>query len=309
MAAVRAAAAAAGQPLWRYLGGDRAHLLPVPAMNVLNGGVHADNPVDFQEFMVAPVGAGSFADALRMGAEVYQELKATLKQRGLSSAVGDEGGFAPSLDSNEAPLELLVAAIEAAGYRPSDDVAICLDPAASEFFRDGRYELACESRSLSSAEMIELWTDISARYPVLFLEDGLAEGDWDGWKQLTDLVGDRLQLVGDDVFVTNPDILRKGIERGIANSVLIKLNQIGTLTETLDTIALARDAGYRCVISHRSGETEDTFIADLAVATGVGQIKTGAPARSERVAKYNQLLRIEEELGDRARYAGRDQRQ
>ena len=304
MAAARAAAVAAGQPLWRYLGGDQAHLLPVPAMNVLNGGVHADNPVDFQEFMVAPIGAGSFADALRMGAEVYQELKATLKQRGLSSAVGDEGGFAPSLDSNEAPLELLVAAIEAAGYRPGDDVAICLDPAASEFFHNGRYELKCESRSLSSAEMIELWADISARYPVLFLEDGLAEGDWDGWKQLTDVVGDRLQLVGDDVFVTNPDILRKGIERGIANSVLIKLNQIGTLTETLDTIALARDAGYRCVISHRSGETEDTFIADLAVATGVGQIKTGAPARSERVAKYNQLLRIEEELGDHARYAG-----
>jgi enolase len=273
-------------------------------MNVLNGGVHADNPVDFQEFMVAPVGAGSFADALRMGAEVYQELKATLKERGLSSAVGDEGGFAPSLDSNEAPLELLVAAIEAAGYRPGDDVAICLDPAASEFFHNGRYELKCEGRSLSSAEMIELWADISARYPVLFLEDGLAEGDWDGWKQLTDVVGDRLQLVGDDVFVTNPDILRKGIERGIANSVLIKLNQIGTLTETLDTIALARDAGYRCVISHRSGETEDTFIADLAVATGVGQIKTGAPARSERVAKYNQLLRIEEELAEDARYAG-----
>jgi enolase len=309
MAAARAAAAAAGQRLWRYLGGDHAHLLPVPAMNVLNGGVHADNPVDFQEFMVAPVGAGSFADALRMGAEVYQELKATLKQRGLSSAVGDEGGFAPSLDSNEAPLELLVAAIEAAGYRPGDDVAICLDPAASEFFQDGRYELTCESRSLASAEMIELWADISARYPVLFLEDGLAEGDWAGWKQLTDLIGDRLQLVGDDIFVTNPDILRKGIERGIANSVLIKLNQIGTLTETLDTIALARDAGYRCVISHRSGETEDTFIADLAVATGVGQIKTGAPARSERVAKYNQLLRIEEELGDRARYAGLHQLQ
>jgi enolase len=304
MAAARAAAVAAGQPLWRYLGGDQAHLLPVPAMNVLNGGVHADNPVDFQEFMVAPVGAGSFADALRMGAEVYQELKATLKQRGLSSAVGDEGGFAPSLESNEAPLELLVTAIEAAGYRPGDDVAICLDPAASEFFHNGRYELKCEGRSLSSTEMVEFWADISARYPLLFLEDGLAEGDWDGWKQLTDAVGDRLQLVGDDVFVTNPDILRKGIERGIANSVLIKLNQIGTLTETLDTIALAREAGYRCVISHRSGETEDTFIADLAVATGVGQIKTGAPARSERVAKYNQLLRIEEELGDHARYAG-----
>jgi enolase len=306
MAAARAAATEAGQPLWRYLGGDDAHVLPVPAMNVLNGGVHADNPVDFQEFMVAPVGAASFADALRTGAEVYQQLKATLKERGLSSAVGDEGGFAPSLDSNEAPLELLVAAIEAAGYRPGDDVAICLDPASSEFFHDGRYELACEGRSLSSAEMIELWADLSARYPLLFLEDGLAEGDWDGWKQLTDRLGARLQLVGDDIFVTNPAILRRGIERGIANSVLIKLNQIGTLTETLDTIALAHDAGYRCVISHRSGETEDTFIADLAVATGVGQIKTGAPARSERVAKYNQLLRIEEELGDEARYAGRD---
>ena len=305
MAAARAGAAAAGEPLWRYLGGDQACLLPVPAMNILNGGMHADNPVDFQEFMIAPVGAGSFAQALRMGAEVYQHLKGTLRERGLSSGVGDEGGFAPTLHTNEAPLELLVAGIEGAGYRPGHDIAICLDPATSEFFHDGRYELACEDRSLSSAEMIELWADISERYPLLFLEDGLAEGDWEGWKQLTDRLGDRLQLVGDDIFVTNPVILRAGIERGIANRVLIKLNQIGTLTETLDTIALARDAGYRCVISHRSGETEDTFIADLAVATGVGQIKTGAPARSERVAKYNQLLRIEEELGDRARYAGR----
>ena len=305
MAAARAGAAAAGEPLWRYLGGDQACLLPVPAMNILNGGMHADNPVDFQEFMIAPGGAGSFAQALRMGAEVYQHLKGTLRERGLSSGVGDEGGFAPTLHTNEAPLELLVAGIEGAGYRPGHDIAICLDPATSEFFHDGRYELACEDRSLSSAEMIELWADISERYPLLFLEDGLAEGDWEGWKQLTDRLGDRLQLVGDDIFVTNPVILRAGIERGIANSVLIKLNQIGTLTETLDTIALARDAGYRCVISHRSGETEDTFIADLAVATGVGQIKTGAPARSERVAKYNQLLRIEEELGDRARYAGR----
>jgi enolase len=275
-------------------------------MNVLNGGVHADNSIDFQEFMVAPIGAGSFTDALRMGAEVYHQLKTTLRERGLSGGVGDEGGFAPRLESNEAPLELLVAAIEAAGYLPGDDIAICLDPAASEFFADGRYELACEGRSLSSEQMIELWAGITSRYPVLFLEDGLAEGDWDGWRQLTDQIGDRVQLVGDDIFVTNPEILRRGIERGVANSVLIKLNQIGTLTETLDTIALAHDAGYRCVISHRSGETEDTFIADLAVATGVGQIKTGAPARSERVAKYNQLLRIEEELGDRARYAGRD---
>jgi enolase len=306
MAAARAAAAAAGAPLWRYLGGDQAHLLPVPAMNVLNGGMHADNPIDFQEYMVAPVGAGSFAQALRIGAEVYHRLKVELTQRGLAGGVGDEGGFAPALSSNEEPLELLVSAIEAAGYRPGDDVAICLDPATSELYRDGRYELAGEGRSLSSQEMIELWVDISDRYPLLFLEDGLAEGDWDGWKRLTQRVGDRIQLVGDDIFVTNPDILRRGIELGVANSVLIKLNQIGTLTETLDTIAIARDAGYRCVISHRSGETEDTFIADLAVATGVGQIKTGAPARSERVAKYNQLLRIEEELGDRARYAGRE---
>jgi enolase len=304
MAAARAAAAAAGQPLWRYLGGDQAHVLPIPAMNVLNGGVHADNPIDFQEFMIAPVGAGSFADAVRMGAEVYHQLQTTLRHRGLSGGVGDEGGFAPQLDSNEAPMELLVSAIEAAGYCPGDDIAICLDPAASEFFRDGRYELAGEGRSLSSAAMVEFWAGICDRYPVRFLEDGMAEQDWDGWKQLTDRIGDRVQLVGDDIFVTNPGILRQGIERGIATSVLIKLNQIGTLTETLDTIALAREAGYQCVISHRSGETEDTFIADLTVATGVGQIKTGAPARSERVAKYNQLLRIEEELGDRARYAG-----
>ena len=305
MAAARAAAADAQQPLWRYLGGEDAHLLPVPTMNVLNGGVHADNPVDFQEFMVAPVGAGSFAEALQMGAEVYHELKSTLKQRGLASGVGDEGGFAPALESNEAPLELLVAAIDAAGYRPGDEVAICLDPAASEFFRDGRYVLAGEGRSLSSAEMVDFWADVLVRYPVLSLEDGMAEQDWDGWAALTERVGDRYQLVGDDIFVTNPAILSEGIERGIANSILIKLNQIGTVTETLETITIAREAGYRAVISHRSGETEDTFIADLAVATGVGQIKTGAPARSERVAKYNQLLRIEEQLGERARYAGR----
>ena len=304
MAAARAAAAAAGQPLWRYLGGEDARLLPIPAMNVLNGGVHADNPIDFQEFMIAPVGASSFAAAMRIGTEIYHQLRPTLKARGLAGGVGDEGGFAPMLDSNEAPLELIVTAIEAAGYRPGDDVAICLDPASSEFFQAGRYELACEGRSLSSAEMIDLWAAIAGRYPLMFLEDGLAERDWDGWKQLTNRLGDRLQLVGDDIFVTNPGILRQGIDRGVANSVLIKLNQIGTLTETLDTITLAREAGYRCVISHRSGETEDSFIADLAVATGVGQIKTGAPSRSERVAKYNQLLRIEEELGDRARYAG-----
>jgi enolase len=304
MATARAAAVAAGEPLWRYLGGPEAHLLPVPAMNVLNGGVHADNAIDFQEFMVAPVGAGSFAQALQMGAEVYHELKATLKGQGLAGGIGDEGGFAPPLSSNEAPLDLLIAAIEGAGYRPGEEIAICLDPASSEFFRDGRYELSGEGRSLTSDEMVEFWSRVYDRYPLLFLEDGMAETDWAGWKQLTGRLGDRLQLVGDDVFVTNPDILRAGIREGIANSVLIKLNQIGTLTETLDTIGVARAAGYRCVISHRSGETEDTFIADLAVATGVGQIKTGAPARSERVAKYNQLLRIEEELGSRAVYAG-----
>ena len=306
LAAARAAAASAGEPLWRYLGGADASLLPVPTMNVLNGGVHADNPVDFQEFMIAPVGAGSFAQAIRMGAEVYHELQRTLRSRGLSTAVGDEGGFAPALSSNEAPLDLLVSAIGAAGYRPGEDVAICLDPAASEFFKNGRYELAGEGRSLSSADMVDYWSAITDRHPVLSLEDGMAEQDWDGWRHLTERLGGRLQLVGDDIFVTNPEILREGIERGVANSILIKLNQIGTLTETLDTIALAREAGYRSVISHRSGETEDTFIADLVVATGVGQIKTGAPARSERVAKYNQLLRIEEELGDRARYAGRE---
>ena len=305
MAAARAAAVEAGMPLYRWLGGEEATLLPVPTMNVLNGGVHADNPVDFQEFMIAPVGAGSFAEAVVMCAEVYQQLHRTLKAKGLATGVGDEGGFAPALTSNEEPMRLLVEAIEGAGYRPSDDLAMSLDPASSEFFVDGRYELAGEGRSLSSEEMVDYWETVNGRYPLLFLEDGMAEQDWDGWKLLTDRLGDRLQLVGDDIFVTNPAILRDGIDRGIANSILIKLNQIGTLTETLDTIQMAREAGYRCVISHRSGETEDTFIADLVVATGVGQIKTGAPARSERVAKYNQLLRIEEELGERARYAGR----
>jgi enolase len=305
LAAARAAAADAGEPLWRYLGGAEAHLLPVPTMNVLNGGVHADNPVDFQEFMIAPLGAETFAQAVQMGAEVYHELQRTLRGRGLATAVGDEGGFAPALDSNEAPLELLVEAISSAGYRPGEDLAICLDPAASEFFDHARYELAGERRSLSSEAMVDYWSEVVDRYPVVSLEDGMAEQDWDGWRRLTERLGSRVQLVGDDIFVTNPAILREGIERGIANSILIKLNQIGTLTETLDTIALAREAGYRAVISHRSGETEDTFIADLVVATGVGQLKTGAPARSERVAKYNQLLRIEEELGERARYAGR----
>jgi enolase len=304
MAAARAAAADAGLPLWRHLNPE-ATLLPVPMMNVLNGGVHAANNVDFQEFMVAPVGAETITQAVQMGAEVYHQLAGTLKSRGLASGVGDEGGFAPMLTTNEAPLELLVTSIEAAGYEPGVDVAICLDPAASEFYKDGRYELGADGRSLSSQEMVDYWEDVLGRYPVLLLEDGMAEQDWDGWKLLTDRLGSRFQLVGDDIFVTNPSILKEGIDRGIANSVLIKLNQIGTLTETLDTIDMAHNAGYRCLVSHRSGETDDTFIADLVVATGAGQIKTGAPARSERGAKYNQLMRIEEQLGDRARYAGR----
>ncbi|HTP21842.1 MAG TPA: phosphopyruvate hydratase [Solirubrobacteraceae bacterium] len=305
LAVVRAAAADAGEPLWRYLGGDSAVTLPIPMMNVLNGGVHADNPVDFQEFMIVPWGADSFAQALRMGAETYQTLKAMLHRRGLGTAVGDEGGFAPALESNEAPLELLVSAIEAAGYRPGDEIAIALDPASSEFYADGAYQLSGEGRALDTMEMVAYWQRLADRYPIMSLEDGMAEDDWNGWRALTDRLGDSLQLVGDDIFVTNPAILRRGIDAGVANSILIKLNQIGTVTETLATIALARDAGYRTVISHRSGETEDTTIADFVVATGAGQIKTGAPARSERVAKYNQLLRIEEQLGQRARFAGR----
>ena len=306
MAVARAAAADHGEPLWRYLGGPDANLLPVPCMNVLNGGAHADNPVDFQEFMIAPLGASSFAGAVQIGSEVYHELQRTLKGKGLATAVGDEGGFAPALDSNEAPIELLLSAIQSAGYSPGTDVALCLDPAASEFYKDGMYQLSGEGRTLSSDDMVEYWATVAGRFPVLFLEDGMSEGDWDGWLKLTERIGTQTQLVGDDIFVTNPAILREGIERGVANSILIKLNQIGTVTETLDTIEIARDAGYRAVVSHRSGETEDTFIADFVVATGVGQIKTGAPARSERVAKYNQLMRIEEVLGADARYAGGD---
>jgi enolase len=305
LAVARAQAAELGQPLWRSLGGDRPALLPMPMLNVLNGGVHADNPVDFQEFMIVPVGAGTFAHAMRIATETYHELKRTLHSRGLATGVGDEGGFAPDLDSNEAPLELLVAAIEAAGYRPGADVAIALDPASSEFFVDGAYRLAGEGRTLSSGELVDYWEGLIDRYPIVSLEDGMAEEDWDGWRLLTERLGEKVQLVGDDVFVTNPAILRRGIDAGIANAILIKLNQIGTLTETLETLAIASDAGYRAVISHRSGETEDALIADFVVATGVGQIKAGAPARSERVAKYNQLLRIEEEAGDGARFAGR----
>jgi enolase len=274
-------------------------------MNVLNGGAHADNKVDFQEFMVVPVGAPSYAEALRTGAEVFHALKRTLHERGLSTAVGDEGGFAPDLESNEAALEALVAGIEAAGYRPGEDVAIALDPATSEIHEDGAYVLEHEGRTLSSAELTDYWADLASRYPILSIEDGLDEEDWDGWKLLTDRIGDRVQLVGDDLFVTNTERLKRGIEHGVGNSILVKVNQIGTLTETLDAVRTAQDAGYTAVMSHRSGETEDTTIADLAVATGCGQIKTGAPSRSDRVAKYNQLLRIEEALGSDAEYPGR----
>jgi enolase len=305
LAAARAAAAEEGQPLWRYLGGEAARVLPVPLMNVLNGGAHADNSVDFQEFMVVPVGSDRFADALRMGAEVFHNLKKHLHDRGLGGGVGDEGGFAPNLESNEAALEALVAGIEVAGYVPGDDVAIALDPATSEIYGSGGYELEHEGRTLSSDDLAGYWADLAGRYPIVSIEDGMDEEDWDGWKALTDRIGDRVQLVGDDLFVTNTERLKRGIDSGVANSILVKVNQIGTLTETLAAIDMARDAGYTAVMSHRSGETEDTTIADLAVATGCGQIKTGAPSRSDRVAKYNQLLRIEEALGGDAEYPGR----
>jgi enolase len=304
LAAAKAAAADAGLPLWRYLGGEDARVLPVPMMNVLNGGAHADNRVDFQEFMVVPVGAERFSDALRTGAEVFHALKRWLKARGLGTAGGDEGGFAPDLGSNEEALEALVAGIEAAGYEPGREVAIALDPATSEIYRDGAYELAHEGRSLSSADLADYWRSLCERYPVVSLEDGMDEEDWDGWKALTERIGSGVQLVGDDLFVTNPERLQRGIDLGVANAILVKVNQIGTLSETLEAVSVARAAGYAAVMSHRSGETEDTTIADLAVATGCGQIKTGAPSRSDRVAKYNQLLRIEEALGDRAEYPG-----
>jgi enolase len=302
LAGAKAAAAEAGSPLWRYLGGEAAHVLPVPMMNVLNGGAHADNRVDFQEFMVVPVGAPTYSEGLRIGVEVFHALKRTLHDRGLSTAVGDEGGFAPDLDSNEAALEMLIAGIEAAGHRPGDDVAIALDPATSEIFDNGAYVLEHEGRTLSSEEMADYWAEMASRYPIVSIEDGMDEEDWDGWKLLTERIGERLQLVGDDLFVTNTERLQRGIELGVANSILIKVNQIGTLTETLAAMRMADEAGYTAVMSHRSGETEDTTIADLAVATGCGQIKTGAPSRSDRVAKYNQLLRIEEALGADATY-------
>ena len=304
LAAAHAAAAGFDQPLYRYLGGAQACVLPLPMSNILNGGVHADNNVDLQEFMVCPVGTDDFAEGLRAVAEVYHSLKKVLADRKLSTAVGDEGGFAPELDSNEEALEVIVEAIEAARYEPGEEVSIALDPAASEFYRDGVYHLAGENRTLPPDELVDLYEEWLDRYPIVSIEDGMAEDDWEGWRLLTERVGSRAQLVGDDLFVTNPARLQQGIERGVANSILVKVNQIGTLTETLAAIELARSAGYSAVISHRSGETEDTTIADLAVATGVGMIKTGAPARSERVAKYNRLLAIEAALASSARYAG-----
>jgi enolase len=305
LAAARAGALAAGLPLYRFLGGDGAVVLPAPMMNVVNGGAHADNNVDLQEFMIFPVGAPSFAEALRWGAEIFHALAGVLHAKGYSTAVGDEGGFAPNLSSNREAIELVLTAIEKAGYRPGDDVAIALDPAASEFHKDGRYVLGGEGKTLTSDEMIGFWADWCARYPIVSIEDGLGESDWDGWARLTRELGGRCQLVGDDLFVTNPAILKEGIAKHVANAILIKVNQIGTLTETLEAIRVARDARYAAIASHRSGETEDTTIADLAVATGVGQIKTGSMSRTDRICKYNQLLRIEAELGARARYAGR----
>ena len=291
-------------PLWRYLGGPDAHVLPVPLLNVINGGAHADNSLDLQEFMLAPVGAASFREALEWGSNTYHALKRILDERGLSTGLGDEGGFAPGLGANSEAPELLVEAIEAAGYQPGRDIALALDPAASEI-RDGdAYVLSSEDRRLSAEELVELWTQWTERYPIVSIEDGMAEDDWDGWKLLTDALGDRVQLVGDDVFVTNPEVLERGIERGVANAILVKPNQIGTLSETLECVRIAHRAAYATVISHRSGETEDASVADIAVAINAGQIKAGAPSRGERTAKYNQLLRIEEALGDAARYPG-----
>jgi len=305
LAVAKAAADELDLPLYRYVGGANAHVLPVPMMNVINGGMHADNTIDMQEFMVMPVGAASFSEGLRWGVEIYHVLKKLLHDRGLATGVGDEGGFAPNLANNEDAVRVLVEAIEAAGYAPGEDVAIALDPAMTELFENGRYELAGEGRSLSSDEMVAYWVDLCDRYPIVSVEDGMSEEDWDGWVALTDALGDRVQLVGDDLFVTNSERLERGIEVGAANAVLVKVNQIGTLTETLDTVGLATRSGYASVMSHRSGETEDTTIADLAVATNCGQIKTGAPARSDRVAKYNQLLRIEDDLGESAAFWGR----
>ncbi|MFJ8044432.1 phosphopyruvate hydratase [Kitasatospora sp. NPDC096147] len=303
LAVAHAASEASDLPLFRYLGGPNAHVLPVPMMNILNGGSHADSNVDIQEFMIAPIGAESFSEAVRWGVEVYHTLKGVLKERGLSTGLGDEGGFAPNLDSNREALDLITEAIKKAGYTPGKDVALALDVAASEFYKDGAYQF--EGKSLSSAELVAYYAELVAAYPLVSIEDPLDESDWDGWKAMTVELGDKVQIVGDDLFVTNPSRLARGIETGTANALLVKVNQIGSLTETLDAVELAQRNGYRCMMSHRSGETEDVTIADLAVATNCGQIKTGAPARSERVAKYNQLLRIEEILDDAAEYAGR----
>jgi enolase len=305
LAAAHAAAAEERLPLWRYLGGESAHVLPVPMMNVLNGGAHADNRVDFQEFMVVPVGARTFREALQIGAEVFHNLKRTLHEKGLSTAVGDEGGFAPDLSSNEQALEMLMAGIRAAGYVPGDQVAVALDPAVSELYKDGVYVLEHEDRTLTADALTDYWAELAGRYPIISIEDGMGEEDWAGWSTLTDRLGNRMQLVGDDLFVTNTERLKRGIDNGVANSILIKVNQIGTLTETLAAVRMARESGYSAVMSHRSGETEDVTIADLAVSTGCGQIKTGAPSRTDRVAKYNQLLRIEEALGPDAEFPGR----
>ena len=304
LACAKAAATATGQPLYRYLGGDAANILPVPMMNILNGGAHADNPIDFQEFMVMPVGATSFSEALRCGAEIFQALKSALHQAGLSTAVGDEGGFAPNLGSAREALDFIISAVEAAGYRAGSDVVLALDCAATEFYRDGAYRMTGEGRTLSSVDMAAYLGELADEYPIASIEDGMAEDDWSGWKFVTERLGSRLQLVGDDLFVTSVPRLAKGIEEGIANSILVKVNQIGTLTETIAAVRLAQGSGYTAVMSHRSGETEDSTIADLAVALGTGQIKTGSLARSDRTAKYNQLLRIEEELGGRAVYPG-----
>ncbi|MBN2910291.1 phosphopyruvate hydratase [Polycladomyces sp. WAk] len=305
MAVARAAAEALGVPLYNYLGGFNAKTLPVPMMNILNGGKHADNNVDIQEFMIMPVGAPSFREGLRMGAEIFHNLKAVLKEKGLATSVGDEGGFAPNLSSNEEALQTIVAAIERAGYKPGEDVLLALDVAATELYKDGKYHLEGEGVTRSSEEMIAFYEELVSKYPVVSIEDGLSEDDWDGWKQLTERLGGKVQLVGDDLFVTNTERLSQGIEKGVGNSILIKVNQIGTLTETFDAIEMAKRAGYTAVISHRSGESEDTTIADIAVATGAGQIKTGAPSRTDRVAKYNQLLRIEDELAETAQYPGK----
>ena len=305
LAVAKAAAAANTLPLYRYVGGVFAHQLPMPMMNIVNGGAHADNPIDFQEFMIGPVGAETFAEAVRMGSEVFHTLRASLREAGHSTNVGDEGGFAPNLASADEALEFVVRAIEQSGYTPGEDIALLLDPAASEFYTDGVYDYTGEGRKRSVEEHVAYLAELTTRFPIVSIEDGLAQDDYDGWKQLTDRIGDRVQLVGDDVFCTNVALLRDGIDRGIANSILVKVNQIGTLTETLTTVDTAHKAGYSVVMSHRSGETEDTTIADLAVATGCGQIKTGSLSRSDRTAKYNQLIRIEEELGAEARYAGR----